>query len=444
MESGGRSLHIVRSSGVMEKSNITTGSALYGRPPITDNDYWIVKAILFHNGLADADPVDGLPFEPFPPVSDETRSGSIIAAVTMSIFVIVSITATRLVARKTIRTSSLGWDDALISAAALAGVTFFSIVGAMVSYGGAGRHLFSNTYKQYYWLIRLGTIGGMVHYLTAGLTKFAIILFNVRLTGSTSKIWKVVHFSCFVVVLAWLLTALFGTVMACKPYGTVMDFVAFGKAVPHVKCNSNNRRLGLALQILHALLDWIVLAIPIIILVRLQMAWPKKLQCIIPLAVGTLSAVGASKRIYDQYHPHPDLSYYLATQLSWTIVDIVCAICVTSLPAINNLLIHHLPRYLSQYWSGGDPGSSPASVGSLLSFRGLFSRNTNNNSSSERKYSNNTGFSGDETKQIMVQRDIDLESVRADSENEPHDPGYLELNELSNGHRTGNTTFINT
>ncbi|KAL8879424.1 MAG: hypothetical protein Q9198_002957 [Flavoplaca austrocitrina] len=410
----------------MEKSNITTGSALYGRPPITDNDYWIVKAILFHNGLADADPVDGLPFEPFPPVSDETRSGSIIAAVTMSIFVIVSITATRLVARKTIRTSSLGWDDALISAAAF------------------------------------GTIGGMVHYLTAGLTKFAIILFNVRLTGSTSKIWKVVHFSCFVVVLAWLLTALFGTVMACKPYGTVMDFVAFGKAVPHVKCNSNNRRLGLALQILHALLDWIVLAIPIIILVRLQMAWPKKLQCIIPLAVGTLSAVGASKRIYDQYHPHPDLSckdrrlcsqlapififiaHYLATQLSWTIVDIVCAICVTSLPAINNLLIHHLPRYLSQYWSGGDPGSSPASVGSLLSFRGLFSRNTNNNSSSERKYSNNTGFSGDETKQIMVQRDIDLESVRADSENEPHDPGYLELNELSNRHRTGNTTFINT
>ncbi|KAL8843460.1 MAG: hypothetical protein Q9176_002073 [Flavoplaca citrina] len=199
-----------------------------------------------------------------------------------------------------------------------------------------------------------------------------------------------------------------------------MDFVAFGKAVPHVKCNSNNRRLGLALQILHALLDWIVLAIPIIILVRLQMAWPKKLQYLL--------------RATD----------YLATQLSWTIVDIVCAICVTSLPAINNLLIHHLPRYLSQYWSGGDPGSSPASVGSLLSFRGLFSRNTNNNSSSERKYSNNTGFSGDETKQIMVQRDIDLESVRADSENEPHDPGYLELNELSNRHRTGNTTFINT
>lgn len=135
---------------------------------------------------------------------------------------------------------------------------------------------------------------------------------------------------------------------------------------------------------------------------------------------------------------------YFATQLSWTIVDIVCAICVTSLPAINNLLIHHLPRYLSQYWSGGDPGSSPASAGSLFSPRGLFSRNNNNSNSSERKYSNGIGYSGDETKQIMVQRDIDLESVRADSENEHHDPGYLELNELNNRHRRGNNTFVNT
>ena len=141
---------------------------------------------------------------------------------------------------------------------------------------------------------------------------------------------------------------------------------------------------------------------------------------------------------------------YLASQLSWTIVDIVCAICVTSLPAINNLLIHHLPRYLSQYWSGGDPGSSPTSTGSLLPSRGLFfSRNTNsnnnsNNSNSERKYSNGTGVSGDETKQIMVQRDIDMESMRTEGGNEHHDLGYLELNEVNSGHRRGNSTFINT
>lgn len=96
--------------------------------------------------------------------------------------------------------------------------------------------------------------------------------------------------------------------MSCKPNAAVANYIAAGKAGPHLKCNSNNPGIGLSLQILHALLDWILLAVPIIILVRLKMAWQKKVQCIFPLAIGTSSAVGASKRIYDHYHPHPDIT----------------------------------------------------------------------------------------------------------------------------------------
>lgn len=129
----------LKKSPTMERSNTTAQSALYGRPPITDNDYWIVKALLFEMKIADADPVQGLPFEHFPPLSDENRSGSIIAAVTISIFFIVAITATRLVARKTIRTSSLGWDDALISVAAVRQSSIHSIF----AYPGSLRGLYS-------------------------------------------------------------------------------------------------------------------------------------------------------------------------------------------------------------------------------------------------------------------------------------------------------------
>ncbi|KAL8994431.1 MAG: hypothetical protein Q9169_005601 [Polycauliona sp. 2 TL-2023] len=397
----------------MDRSNTTTQSALYGRPPNTDDDYWMVKAILFYAGLTDADPVNGLPIEQFPAYSDENRSGSIIAGISISIVLIVSITITRLVARKTIRTSSLGWDDAFISAAALA------------------------------------TIAGMVHYTTSSLTKFSIIFFNARLTGSTSRRWSWIHRTCFIVVLAWLLTALFATYMACKPYGSVMDLIALGKSVPHASCNGNNAGIGLFLQIFHALSDWILLAVPIFILVRLKMSWRRKAQCIIPLTIGTLSAVGASKRVYDSYHPPSDETYYFASQLPWTLVDVVCGICVTSLPAINNLILNYLPRHFSQYWSGGDPGSSPTTRGSLFSSRGLMSsRNTNTDVSgrgtSRLPSSGTTGSNFDETKQIMVQRDIDLESMRTDGEHmdENADPGYLELDELSSRHRKGNSTFI--
>lgn len=94
-------------------------SALYGRPPATDNDFWIVKAMLFQMGLVDADPTKGLPLKQFPPPNDESKAGSIIAGVTISIFLVLSITTTRIVARKLISTSSLGWDDALIVVAAV-------------------------------------------------------------------------------------------------------------------------------------------------------------------------------------------------------------------------------------------------------------------------------------------------------------------------------------
>ncbi|KAL8752697.1 MAG: hypothetical protein Q9199_005552 [Rusavskia elegans] len=196
--------------------------------------------------------------------------------------------------------------------------------------------------------------------------------------------------------------------MSCKPYAAVANYIAAGKAGPHLKCNSNNPGIGLALQIMHALLDWILLAVPIIILVRLKMAWQRKVQ------------------------------YYFATQLPWTIVDILCAICVTSLPAINNLLIHHLPRHLSQYWSGGDPGSSPTGGGSLYPSHGIASRDLNNC-----RQSSGAGGSVDETKQIMVQRDIDLESMPTEAGDEDPDPGCLELNELNSRHRPGNSTFVN-
>ena len=151
-------------------------SALYGRPPATQDDFWIAKGLLFQIGLVDADPSKGLPLKQFPPVDTEKHTGSIVAGVIVSIFLIVSITSTRLIARKMVRSSSLGWDDLLIVIAAVSyprkaydkiifrleplqafAVVWFSLVGVMVARGGAGQHLFSITYEQYYWFARVST-----------------------------------------------------------------------------------------------------------------------------------------------------------------------------------------------------------------------------------------------------------------------------------------------
>ncbi|KAL8999157.1 MAG: hypothetical protein Q9169_001936 [Polycauliona sp. 2 TL-2023] len=281
-------------------------SALYGQPPATDDDFWIVKGMLFQIGLVDADPSKGLPLKQFPPPSNENKAGSIIAGVTVSIFFVLSITTTRLVARKLIRTSSLGWDDVLIVPAALAAVAWFGIVGAMVTYGGAGKHVFDITYQEYYWYARLGRFGSITLYIASAFAKFSIVLFNIRLTSLTSVIWTWIHRLFFLIILAYSLLALFFLTMACKPYDAGPSLIELGKAVPNYKCNGNQIPIGFALQFLHSILDWMLLAVPIIILIRLNMAWQRKVQCIIPLAIGGLSAVGASKRTYDAYHPPKD------------------------------------------------------------------------------------------------------------------------------------------
>ncbi|KAL9596238.1 MAG: hypothetical protein Q9219_005949 [cf. Caloplaca sp. 3 TL-2023] len=204
--------------------------------------------------------------------------------------------------------------------------------------------------------------------------------------------------------------------VGCTPVGESQSLITFGKAVPNVKCNANLVPVGFALQLLHSIFDWLLLSIPIIVLLRLKMRWQRKLQCIIPLCIGALSAVGASRRIYDTFHPNKDLPFHFAPQLPWNILDMVCAVCVTSLPAVNNLLTHYLPKTLSQYW----PGSTSARSGDGYGSKGTTSAGANGRSK--------LGSVDEDSRQITVQRDIDLESMRTEVEENP-DPGFLQLQE---------------
>ena len=144
-------------------------------------------------------------------------------------------------------------------------------------------------------------------YVTSSFTKFSIIFFNIRLTGLTSITWIWVHRTFFVLVLAYALLALFWLTLSCDPPATIESLVAVGKAAPNIKCNKNLVPVSYALCFLHPIFDWMLLAVPIIILFQLKMSWQKKARCITPLAIGALSAIGASRRTYDAYHPPADM-----------------------------------------------------------------------------------------------------------------------------------------
>lgn len=87
------------------------GSALIGQPPSTDNDFYIVKALLreFHS---DRDPTKGASFGPLPPnMFDHSRGPRILAGSIVLIVLTVLITGSRLLIRGLHHQLRWGWDD---------------------------------------------------------------------------------------------------------------------------------------------------------------------------------------------------------------------------------------------------------------------------------------------------------------------------------------------
>lgn len=62
--------------------------------------------------------------------------------------------------------------------------------------------------------------------------------------------------------------------------------------------------------------------------------------------------MGSSQNFLQISTDNPAVNW--TPQLNWTIVDIVTAVCVTSLPSLNTLITKHLPKKIQQYWGNKD------------------------------------------------------------------------------------------
>lgn len=126
---------------------------------------------------------------------------------------------------------------------------------------------------------------------------------------------------------------------------------------------------------IHITLDWILLAIPVYLVLKLQMPIAKKLRAIIPISVGCLSAIGAAYNCHlksltfkDQnckYHfsfffqRRPCLTNFISRLdaqdqfVSWRFLDLVCAVIATSLPAVASIVgkTIKLPLSWEKYFS---------------------------------------------------------------------------------------------
>lgn len=332
-------------------------SAYLNTPPANDLDRKIAKGMYLYFGTIPNDTMlaEGVIIPPFRPdnYQFESKGPGIIAGLSVCIAIIVIVTLTRLYLRIFVQSLKFGTDDYIIIPAFLLAVAYPALQIAMVTYGGAGKHMFDITYQEYdiyKWVrtdssssslseIRLTTsstqladISQTFFYVAVGLIKCSIACFNIRLTSIASTTWKYVNYIFLVLCSMYTLAALFLNVFRCSPPGFKFDLVrlaAHGQPLQCLSINDMNSILRINLA-----LDFSLLAIPIIVLWKVQMSWRKKSRLFALLSVGAIACIASVMTLVSQYTLATDPLWNYTTLLTWIMVELTVSILAACAPTL--------------------------------------------------------------------------------------------------------------
>ena len=120
-------------------------------------------------------------------------------------------------------------------------------------------------------------------------------MFNMRLTGLTSRNWMIAHWAFFALLVVYVVTAISMNVFQCSPPSANFDHIAAGKLPTQAKCMSE-LNLTVPLNVVHAVTDFCLLAVPIIVLWNVRFPWSKKLRLYCVFSIGIMSCIGSVVR----------------------------------------------------------------------------------------------------------------------------------------------------
>ncbi|CAG8955920.1 hypothetical protein HYFRA_00008773 [Hymenoscyphus fraxineus] len=313
-------------------------SAFLGTPPATLKDYYIASYFLFQFGLK-TDPIHGSPVSPKRPPPEayvsETNGPAIIASMIASIVVMVLITSIRLGIRLFNRGLMMGLDDLFIIPGVILAVAWPALQICAVVYGGAGKHMYDVTYEEYSYFKLYANVDKLLFFLAVGFIKLSICFFNRRLTSITSKPWRIFN-NCFIAALvAYILLALFWCIFQCNPPYAGWNIIRVAKEVKHKpQCISDNV-VGSGLSVIHALMDFGLLSVPLIILWKVQMNWMTKARLFFVFSIGGMSAIGSVVRQVEQERLKGDILFNFVPLQNWTLIDLTFGVVAASLPILS-------------------------------------------------------------------------------------------------------------
>lgn len=195
-------------------------------------------------------------------------------------------------------------------------VLWMALTIPAVTRGGVGKHLWDITYMEFFWYfkvkqtlecvmkfeiadaycLQLAGIKQVVFYVTAGLIKISITLFNRRLTGLTSDKWLYAHNIFLFLVVSYTVLALFINVFQCKPAASQYNLIEYGQIKNPTKC-LDEHILNNTFIICHVIFDFALLSVPLIVLFKMKMTTSRKIRIGFLFSIGSISCIGSAMRL---------------------------------------------------------------------------------------------------------------------------------------------------
>ena len=238
-------------------------------------------------------------------------------------------------------------------------------------------------------------------YVYVGLVKMSIALFNIRLTTLTTRFWKNVNWAFFIICTAYTFAALFLNVFKCNPQYASFNLLRIAESGKVPKClsvNSMNSILRLNLA-----LDFTALAIPVIVLWKVQLSWKKKTRIFGLMSIGLIACIASVMTLVSQYTLETDPLWNYTTLLAWIMVELVVSLAAACAPTLAYLL----PRSMfSKHYASNSAskltGHKPATgFGSRLS--------KNDYAMRARPVNGEDGDSEEEERRIIVKEEVKME-----------------------------------
>lgn len=142
---------------------------------------------------------------------------------------------------------------------------------------------------------QLAAADTMIFYVAVGLIKISIALFNRRLTGLTSRKWMIFHNIMLGLLVSFIISAVLLEVFKCHPVLRSWDLRGYGIMDQPVSCIPVTK-YGLALNIIHVILDFALLSVPVIVFCKMKMNMSKRIRLIFLFSIGCMSVVGSVNR----------------------------------------------------------------------------------------------------------------------------------------------------